>query len=399
MLHTFRSIRMTDQMQWDAVRSPGHPYQSWRFLLAVEEAKPENAEFWYLVFTDQTGQYQATAVLSAFKMSLSVLADGDPTIRRLEKIWPTLFQFKMLMCGIPVSAGQHQFAYNFGVEAAKIHEGIAQKMAEIAKEQKIKLLSIKELRRKDLDGTDAYLSNGYLLAQSPSSHLLTIRWHSFAAYLADLKHSHRRQIITDMYKMQVTTPRIMSAKEYDPTDEQPRWVIGGQNYCTPELFCTMYLEVLGHTKTKLETLETPFFEALFKVPQLELLSIIHKGKVISTVLLIQQGSELVWMFIGKYGEKDSQYQSYFNMMHGIIELAIQRGCKTISLGQTTDEPKMRRGGIPQARYFFIKATNTFFNRILRTYKKTLFPDPVLPQINPFNKFALETQSSESIEVG
>ncbi len=383
MLNTFRSIRWVNQAQWDSVTVPNHPYQTWRFLLAVEESKPENAEFWYLVFSDDDGQYQATAVLSAFMMSLSVLADNDPFIRRLEKIWPNSFRFRMLMCGIPVSAGQHNFAYIDGIDPSEMHEGIMLKMAEIAKEQRIKLISVKEMGIQQLDGTEGYLANDFTLAQSPASQLMHIQWESFAEYLSALKHSHRRQIISDLQKMQVTTPRIMSANEYDITDEQPRWVIGAQKLCPPEMFTPMYQEVLSHTKTKLESLEVPFFEALYQVPNLEVLSIIHKGTAISTALLFQHNDTLVWMFIGKFGEKDATYQNYFNTIHGIIQLGIQRGCKFISLGQTTDMPKMRRGSKPELRYFYIKATNRFFNKILQKFQSKLFPDPILPNINPF----------------
>ena len=69
-------------------------------------------------------------------------------------------------------------------------------------------------------------------------------------------------------------------------------------------------------------------------------------KIISSALLVPHGDTLTFMLAGRENEKD-EYDSYFNLVYGIIALAIQSGCKKLKLGQTAYWVKQCVGALPE----------------------------------------------------
>lgn len=365
-MHIFRTIEQTDRAKWNSLPSAGHPYHSWEFLRAMERGKSNDTQFWYLVFLDKQGDYEATAVLCAFETKLF-----GPRIR-------------VAACGIPFPGGQHSFAIRALNDAKQVHEKIMDELERIATETKAHLILVKEPGETELAGTEIYQAGGYILAPSIPVHRLEIKWPTFQAYLQSLKSNYRHNVLTPLKAMGVRAPDILAFEDYDPSDPVPRWVIGGSEVCTPDEFYKMYRNVVCHAKIKTFLDETPeFFEELYSLAGFNVLAIKHRGRNLVVATLLQNGDDLTVLFVGSGDHLDNEFDAYLNLMHGEIQLAIQHGCCFIYLGQTTDETKMRRGSIPEKRYFFIRARNKLFNKLLHRFKAKLFPEPAVPKINVY----------------
>ncbi len=332
----------------------------------MERGKSDSTQFWYLVFPDKQGDYEATAVLCAFETKLF-----GPRIR-------------IAACGIPFPGGQYSFAIRALHDAKQVHEKIRDELERIATETKAHLIIVKEPGETELAGTEIYQAGGYILAPSIPVHRLEIKWPTFQAYLQSLKCQYRYDVKKAIKAMGVEAPEILPFEDYDPSDPAPRWVVGGSEVCTPDEFYKMYRNIIDHAKAKIFLDETPeFFEELYMLAGFSVLAIKHRGRNIVAATILQNGDDLTGVFFGRGEHWGNEYNAYLNLTHGLIQLAIQHGCRFIYLGQTTDEAKMRRGSIPEKRYFFIRARNKLFNKLLHRFKAKLFPEPAVPNINVY----------------
>ena len=70
---------------------------------------------------------------------------------------------------------------------------------------------------------------------------------------------------------------------------------------------------------------------------------------------------------------------YFCMLLHIVEYAIERGCKTIDFGQTSELTKMKFGAHLEKRYFYAHHSNPLINLLAMAGRRMLeytyaFPD-------------------------
>ena len=88
---------------------------SWsrEFLRALERTLPDPARIFHALIRAQDGKPAACTSLCLYPVDLLSLA--GPTIRDgtawLRKLFPSLTQVKILMCGLPFSAGQSHLAF------------------------------------------------------------------------------------------------------------------------------------------------------------------------------------------------------------------------------------------------------------------------------------------------
>src|SRR5262245_24431470 len=101
----FHSIHEIDTSEWDSICSTDDVFHKWSFIRVVEDAKVEAADFRYFMMYDGP-KLAATAVLSAFSISLDLFIGDSAFVRRLKKLFPGVFNVRMLVCGLPASFGQ-----------------------------------------------------------------------------------------------------------------------------------------------------------------------------------------------------------------------------------------------------------------------------------------------------
>ncbi|MEO6220158.1 MAG: peptidogalycan biosysnthesis protein, partial [Ginsengibacter sp.] len=329
----FSTIVDIEERQWNSILQPGEIYNTHRFIRTVEESKIENANFFYLLFYDDQ-QFIGSAVLSAFNISLDLFISNNSIVRKLKTIFPNLFIIKLLVCGLPASFGQLNLAIADKKYASEISSLISKEMFVLSKELKIKLLAIKELQENERVLFRQFEKEKYFLAHSIPYMSMNIPWNNFNEYLSSLRHPYRRKILLSLKKLNVKKPVIISSSIYNNSIEEPVWVLTKPDEKFSENFYNMYMKVMERTPTKLETLNYEFFKNIFQQKDTyELLNLVIKGKIISSAILIQKEEALNFMLVGREFAKD-EYDSYFNLIYGIIALGIERKCNKIKLGQT-----------------------------------------------------------------
>lgn len=380
----YRSIKDIPADVWNSIISEHDIFNTHQFIGVVEEARVENASFWYMLFYDQS-ELVGHAVLSSFSISLDLFISTNSLIRGIRKIRPDFFNVKIFFCGLPVSFGQSNLKVKRDKYAQEITQQIAKEMEKIASEEKITLLCAKEFKGSEAIAHEAFLLDGFFKAYSLPYMKMDVQWDSFYDYLKSLRHSYRRSIRLSLLKSGSEIPKIYLAHEkYD--DSKPVWVLGDITLVQAQDMLEMYLPVMDRTPTKLETLNLPFFKGLRHDYQtkMEVLTIQQHGKILSAGMVIQHEDELTFMLVGRKNPKDNAH-SYFNLVYGIIELAISRGLRRVHLGQTAYWVKQRVGGRPVDVYIYFKSRKPLVNWMLTKLKNAIFPKLDLNNVSVFSR--------------
>jgi predicted N-acyltransferase len=256
-------------------------------------------------------------------------------------------------------------------------------MKQLAKESGARFMAIKEFRLSEFKRFSFFEEDGFFPGNSIPYMNLAIRWKNFDEYFLSLRHPYRRRIQLSLKKMECSVPVIKSMNEIDPASKKACLVLSEAQTTNAEEFYKMYLGVMGRTPTKLETLNQAFFENLLKENHdLKVLSIIAGGKTISSGILVKQGDSLTFMLAGRENEKDA-YDSYFNLVYGIIAYAIGSGCSNLKLGQTAYWVKQSIGAVPENEYLYFASTNKFWHALISKFRNVFFPPTVLKEIHVF----------------
>ena len=383
LLKKYDSIHQIDREHWDHILDATDVFHSWQFIRIVEDGKVENSRFKYLLFYENDVLVGST-VLSAFTISLDIFISDAAWVRQLKKWYPNFFNIKILICGLPASFGQLNLKIIDNNLEDEICSSIAAEMKTLAKEWEISFLSVKEFLEHSKQTGKQFLKEGFFLANSIPYITLPIRWNSFSTYISSLRHAYRRHILQALHKIGCDYPTITPVNEYDKNAFGVKWVLSKPCWVDPEEYHALYLRVMGRTKTKLETLNEDFFKELFNDDrqQYELLSLVKKGKIISSALLVTHGDTLTFILVARANEKD-KYDSYFNLVYGIIAYAIEQKFTKVKLGQTAYWIKQSVGGIPENQYLYFACTGKLRNFILKKLNRLIFPEMKLKSINVF----------------
>jgi hypothetical protein len=380
----YNSIHHIDPQHWNSILETDDTFHTWQFIRIVEDSKVENSRFQYLLFYNEQ-QLVASTVLSAFSISLDIFISNAGWVQRVKKWRPGFFNIRILICGLPASFGQLNLKIADEFFADEVCSRIAKEMKLLAKEWKIRFLSVKEFLERNKEVGRQFLKEQFFLANSIPYMSMKVRWQTFAEYIRSLRHSYRRHILQSMHKINCEEPIIVHSDHYDRNSGEIVWVLSEPAWLSPRLYHELYLQVMERTKTKLETLNHDFFKELFKDNRhYQLLSLVQQGNILSTALLVPHGDTLTFMLVGRVNEKD-EFDSYFNLVYGIIAYAIGRKFKKIKLGQTAYWVKQSVGGEPENQYIYFASTGKFRHWVLKMLNRLVFPQVTLQSIKVFKE--------------
>ena len=149
----------------------------------------------------------------------------------------------------------------------------------------------------------------------------------------------------------------------------------------------LYLNTYNKSEYKLECLTKEFFDKC----EGHRIVFLKENKPVGFVLLHEDSEKLSFLFCGMdyeaFEEKNSVTNAdlYFCMLLHIVEYAIERGCKTIDFGQTSELTKMKFGAHLEKRYFYAQHTNPFLNLFAILGKGLLEYKYNFPDFNVFRE--------------
>ena len=159
-----------------------------QFLRALERTLPEQARIFHAIIRAPDGKPAACASLCLYPVDLLSLA--SPAIRDrtawVKKLLPGLTQVKILMCGLPFSAGQSHLAFAPGADRPRILEQLDLLLRQLARRESARLIVFKEFGEEERPDMDGLLKRGYVRGDSPAMYELEKPFASFEEYRASL---------------------------------------------------------------------------------------------------------------------------------------------------------------------------------------------------------------------
>jgi predicted N-acyltransferase len=364
----FESIHDIEESLWNSINLSNEFFHHHRFIQSIEDAEMDGCKFWYLLFYSGD-RLVGSAALSAFRVSLDLfLGETSQTlIRGVRRLFPGFFKIDVLFCGLPISIGKHNLAISDFSYTKDILKALMGEMTRICKNEKIKFMCVKEFYGNRVQGMDRLIEYGFFRVPSLPYVTMPINWSCFDEYLDALRHKYRRQIKNSLKKMDAASSGVVL-------------VLGKREVCSPRQFYKLYLEVMEHAGVQLEILNRSFFENLFTKMRdhIEILTFQRGGEVLGAALLCPGGKTLTFLLVGfNYSQRDD-YDVYFNLVYGIIKIAIERGCEELNLGQTSYYIKQRIGGTCIPTYFYLKSLSRVVHYLLKRLRKFLFPGLTIP---------------------
>lgn len=279
---------------------------------------------------------------------------------------------------------------------------------------------------------DLSFSRGFTLPQ----YILDIRWSSFDEYIGNMRSHYRyrmkkalssgadmkaRILITDTEKMNEDEIQDMHA-DTERVMEQKISYISKLEEDTDSSFplemYRLYEEVYENSKDKLEKLDIEFFRTF---PSTIITFYIEEGGNTLPAGFIQikenklkksntpskmpgrndnlnnhdrredsthahcSDNELIFMFAGLNHALNLKYDIYLNMLLYMIRYAIENGYRSIDLGQTTMDTKLKLGAVSRPKYMYLTSDNPFLRPVIPLAARLLSYNEKQKTVHVFKK--------------
>lgn len=149
----------------------------------------------------------------------------------------------------------------------------------------------------------------------------------------------------------------------------------------------LYLDVLKHSTTKLETLQQAYFENL--PANFRLTTYYKSGDMLCWhITCSDTATNRLYFFFGGHNYRyNREIDAYFNNLLGVLQEGIEMGFSKIDFGQTAEIPKMRLGGTVVPKALFIYHRNPVMLFLLKKFKGLIEYRRVLPEHHVFTQTA------------
>ncbi len=373
----FASVTELDEESWEAVRktTDENIYMDLRLIAAAEASMSDQAKFWHLIVYDDAGK--GVACTTFCKLRVDPLIFTGPPLDKVaavaRKVWPSFLYFEVLLCGLPVSAGQTNLCIVPDADARSAVKIIDRELMALAAREKVHYSVYKEFRSRDVENMDALIDKGYRRAYSIPIHMFEPRFPDFQSYCKALKSNRRSDIKRSQSKFQQGGFSIRRLT--DPEEIRAAY--------SPEVH-ELYLAVVAKSETKLEILPLDFFHELTRrLPDQLSLTLGYKdGRVVGFNWGIYSDNFYHFLFCGVNYELNESGDIYFNIMFAELDNALRAGVPMIQVGQTADAFKARLGCFPEDLFVYVRGIGRLWSWSLNVVFDMLFPAP--PKVPSFN---------------
>ena len=194
--------------------------------------------------------------------------------------------------------------------------------------------------------------------------ILDVRWKTYKEYASSLRSDYRNRLKKVFSRSKGLRIRpIDNGKEFD------------------DALYRMYLNVLDHSKTKIETLSREYF----KGPFFKILVAEAEGQAVGFVQLLENGKELIFEFVGLDYRFNSEYQVYQRLLNEIIKYGIENHFERIDFGQTADEIKLKLGCRYEYLYAWLHHSDKIVNFFCKKFAHKIVYRPVEANYRVFKR--------------
>ncbi len=206
-------------------------------------------------------------------------------------------------------------------------------------------------------------AEGFAVGLTCPKCILNVRWNTFNEYLSNLRSDYRHHVKKILKKAANIELKYIRAADFNDQLYQ------------------CYLNVLGNSKIKIETLSKEYF----KGPNFILFAAYLNGIPVGFTQLLPNNDELIFEFVGVDYKYNKEYAIYHRMLFEIIDYGIKHQYQTIDFGQTADDTKLKLGCKYTYLYAYFHHSNKLINWFCKKLGKTLEYKPLETKFKPFKE--------------
>lgn len=199
-----------------------------------------------------------------------------------------------------------------------------------------------------LNFLESYLEDQVVAMNTLPTLIASVQDLSFYNYVQRMRHPYRRRIKKSIAVFNAIETKQESCSEFS-----------NSHY-------VLYKAIMARTTTKLETLSIQFFQNL-PAPFI-LTSHYFDETLIAWHITVKDDSILFFLFGGLNYEYRDRFNSYFNNLLSIFNIAFNNGLDVIDFGQTAELSKMRVGALRESRKMFFFHKNWAIKMLLKLFK-------------------------------
>ncbi len=363
-----RAVADVDLDAWEQVRPSSDYFMDLRLLKALEISMADSCRFRFVIYRDASTKPVAIAVLCTFTIDIGILAEdawSQWALSRLGKISRQLVDYRILFCGLPLSAGQSSLRFTPEADTAGVMNLLDQTLRRVARQDKSKIIVLKEFADHEMPPLKTLENLGYRKADSLPTHIVHLRSDSFDEYLRSLGQNSRHSIKRSMKKFAASGLQFMTTSDIETIER----------LMTPEVY-ELYESVFLRSKTKFEHLPLSFFtEMPRQLPDCcELTFAMEAERVRGFSIALHSGHDYCGLYMGFDESINSDTHLYFNLSLRGIEDAARHSATHVEIGQNSEEVKrIKFGALQSRRSIYVRGSNGIMNWIIGLLFKQLFP--------------------------
>jgi predicted N-acyltransferase len=362
------TIRNVDWDDWNRLRDPNSdPHMDPRFILAVENSMRKQSRLCHVLLYDHVGEPVAATCFSSLRIDGALLAQGRSrnAAAFVNRLTPGLLGMRILMCGLPISAGGSHLRFAPQADRAAVLGILDDLLSDLSHRPGSECIVFKEFdadQSRELAPLEAL---GYRRADSLPMNCVPVGYGSFEDYLARVKSARRRTIRRSREKFLASGLKVIN-------------LLGGEGVdrlLTDDVH-HLYRGVFDRAAVRFEELPPEFFrEVARQLPDSSLFTFIYERDRImafAMTLFIREFSQQ--MFIGYDYQLNAKCDLYFNLFFESLDAAFARRPNRIYVGQASDDfkhQKLSTFQVPLSVYF--KGCKWAINKLIAWCPNLFFP--------------------------
>lgn len=342
------SMRNVDWDDWNRLRDPNSdPHMDPRFILAVENSMQKQSRFCHVLIYDSLGEPVAAACLSSLRIDGALLAQGRgrKAAAFVNRLAPGLLGMRILMCGLPISAGASHLRFAPHADRAAVLGILDELLSDLAHRPGSECIVFKEFDAEQSRELAPLEALGYRRADSLPMNCVPVGYRSFEDYLSRVKSARRHTIRRSREKFAASGLKVIH-------------LLGGEGVdrlLTDDVH-QLYRDVFDRAEVRFEELPPEFFrEVARQLPDSSLFTFIYeRDRIRAFAMTLFSGELSHQMFIGLDYEVNAQCDLYFNLFFESLDAAFARGPNRIYVGQASDDfkhQKLSTFQVPLSVYF------------------------------------------------
>ncbi|MGR8950728.1 MAG: GNAT family N-acetyltransferase [Gammaproteobacteria bacterium] len=353
----FRSISEIPSEKWDAVSGGQELARSHAYLLAVERASVNDAQYFYPVVFDNeeiVAHCCVYTISTDFRQMLPRFAQSLVTLCR--RIFNDFLIIRVTECCSPLVADHSMSTIDDPTRPALIAR-LGQAIEDLARQENSPLIVIRDFLQEDREIFDVLRQQGFNVVSNMPLARIRVRWDSYDNYLSAMRSRYRKDVKRRLRRAERTGQKVRRIENFG--DLASTWV-------------KQAAVVFENTKGfKREQLARSYYENVnSELPQQsELLAIERDGALVAHGMLVNDEKNTTATYFGRDPGKPNS--EWFQLMNEVIRIGIDRKSKYINLGLGSYDAKANVGADVEPLFVYSKSRYRLINGLMKLVPRTM----------------------------